>query len=531
MIRIILASIAVCSCLASGQAAEIYSNATGGGTWSDPATWRGGAVPGPDDDVVIARDDTVTFDRNDEERVTCRLLSLDPRGELKFKTGAGAVLFVAGGVVESFGTIRLDAGRAATDRHELRLVSPVGDERVLRLAKGGALVVAGRAGLPKGVRNALLSSRPPKTEPPGDPTAILEAAAGSSIDLQRAQIENVYVQATSIDNTGAKPGERVNFIRNHFIGNSRLMLSSCDTPLVADNLFERDAPAPLTNPAIYMAGCPLAEVRGNTIRGNYAYGIMGYGQSDTSLTNNLIEKCPAGLYWYGNDAMIRQLTVRECPSALVFTSASGAMEDVTIENCKSGYYHGGATSQITNLVVRNNQTDRAATDYDLYFVSGALKLVNCDIKPEQIKFDPSFPQKPVNDKPRPPAVESLSFFVAQLKGEFPPGTSIDVRTAQPAVPLAPGAADPNVRNSPAAVHSSGFTPLPKTLEPLIVRRWMFDPDGKFMQAPEYQLKVLAPATAAGAERATLKALSITPADDWYRPLPNDKKATVEITLP
>ncbi|HEV3022463.1 MAG TPA: hypothetical protein VGX76_08345, partial [Pirellulales bacterium] len=96
---------------------------------------------------------------------------------------------------------------------------------------------------------------------------------------------------------------------------------------------------------------------------------------------------------------------------------------------------------------------------------------------------------------------------------------------------APGAADPNVRNSPAAVLSSGFTPMPKTLEPLIVRGWMFDPDGKLVKAPEYQLKVLAPPTAAVGERATLKTLSIMPGDDWYRPLPNDKKATVEITLP
>ena len=50
---------------ASAGAAEIYSNAIGGGAWSDPATWQGGAVPGPEDDVVLASDDQVVFDRND----------------------------------------------------------------------------------------------------------------------------------------------------------------------------------------------------------------------------------------------------------------------------------------------------------------------------------------------------------------------------------------------------------------------------------------------------------------------------------
>jgi hypothetical protein len=125
----------------------------------------------------------------------------------------------------------------------------------------------------------------------------------------------------------------------------------------------------------------------------------------------------------------------------------------------------------------------------------------------------------------------MHFLVAQLKGQFPPGASIDVRTAAPAVPLAAGADDPNVRNSPAPVLTSGFTPLPKTLEPLILRGWMFDPDGKPVVAPEYQLRVLAPAAAAAGERPVLKTVSVTPGESWYRPLPNDKKATVEVTLP
>ena len=204
------------------------------------------------------------------------------------------------------------------------------------------------------------------------------------------------------------------------------------------------------------------------------------------------------------------------------------MEDVTIEGCTSGYYHNGI-AQITNLVVRNMQPNNA---YDIYYGSGSLKLVNCNIKPEQIQRNPgAFPPQLPTEKRRPIAVESMHFLVAQLKGQYPPGASIDVRTAAPAVPPSAGAADPNVRNSPAPVLSSGFTPLPKSLEPLILRGWMFDPDGKPVAAPEYQLRVLAPATAAAGERPVLKTVSVKPDETWYRPQANDKKATVEVTLP
>lgn len=530
-------AIAVVLCLwaathgTAARGAEIYSNATGGGPWSDPATWKGGATPGPDDDVVLARDDTVTFDRNDDGRVTCHLLSLDPRSLLQFKTGAGTVVFSAGGLVDSYGTIRLDATRFARDRHEFRLVAADPEQRMLRVAKGGGLVVAGRAGLPKGAHNAMLSALPPPVEPPVDPSGIVEVTSGT-LDVQRAEITNVYLQALTIDNTGAKPGERVNLVRNRFSGTSRIMLSVCDTALLADNLFERDAQPPLQQPAIYLTGCPLAELRGNTVRGTYAGGITGYGQSDTSVTKTLIEKCPAGMYWYGSNFMIRDLTIRECGHGMTLTSAAGALEDVTIEGCNTGYHHGGATVQFTNLVIRNMQ---ANSPYDIYFASGPLTLLNCNIRPEQIKWDPGFPPKPdptqpASDKPRPPAVQALQFLVVELKGEAPPGAKIDVRTAAPAVPLPEGAADPNVRNSPAPVSSSRLTPLPKTLEPLIVRSWMFDADAKQVAAPEYQLRVLAPA-AGGGEPQALKTIALTPQDTWFRPEPNEKKATVEVTLP
>src|SRR5215471_6089991 len=70
LVHRVLASVLLVTALglltAGVRAAEIHSNGRGGGEWSDPATWRGKAAPGPDDDVVIARGDAVVFDRNDD---------------------------------------------------------------------------------------------------------------------------------------------------------------------------------------------------------------------------------------------------------------------------------------------------------------------------------------------------------------------------------------------------------------------------------------------------------------------------------
>src|SRR5438067_915742 len=48
-------ALALASVLLAGAAGakEIHSNGLGGGRWSDTTTWRGGAVPGEEDDAVI----------------------------------------------------------------------------------------------------------------------------------------------------------------------------------------------------------------------------------------------------------------------------------------------------------------------------------------------------------------------------------------------------------------------------------------------------------------------------------------------
>jgi hypothetical protein len=106
--------------------------------------------------------------------------------------------------------------------------------------------------------------------------------------LQRCEVVNQYVQGLSIDNTGmqesAQPGPQS-------LGTSRLMLSGCDTPLVADNLFEReDADLAATG------HLPHRLPAGRSSRQHDPWDLRGrhhrHGQTETSVTNNLIEKCP-----------------------------------------------------------------------------------------------------------------------------------------------------------------------------------------------------------------------------------------------
>lgn len=133
------------------QAKERYrlAKSLGGGRWSEASTWRGGAVPAAEDDAVIAARDTVLFDRDDIETPTCKQLILDPNSNLAFQSGLGKRTLTVNGPIEAFGSLKMHAA-AASDAMEIRLASTVAAERVIKLARGGALLVLGRAGLPDG---------------------------------------------------------------------------------------------------------------------------------------------------------------------------------------------------------------------------------------------------------------------------------------------------------------------------------------------------------------------------------------------
>jgi hypothetical protein len=502
---------------APALAKEISSNGAGGGDWSDPATWRGKKVPRMDYDAVIQNGDTVIFDRNDDGKVTCQKLFLDPKGALHFKTGSGKIIFCVADAVESYGTIRLDGTKSAKDSLELRLVGDSAEKRAVKSLKGATLIVAGRKNLPRDRRNVAITALPhgeKKQEIPG----LVEASEGTVFDVQRARIANVQLKASDIDNTGAKVNERVNILESQFTGEGRIYLSGCDTPVIVNNTFTYEGKTVVQPAAISVNSSPLAEIRGNSVRGLFYHGIMGHTQTDSIVAGNTIEKCTNGIYWYGSDVMIKQATIRDCTTGLILTSASGVVENVTVEGATTAYNHAGATAQLTNFQVKNLAKNGVAVAY----ASGPLTLLNCNILPTQINMASAAATTVANPPPR---VTALCYVVVSVKGA-PEDTQVEVRT-NPAP--AKGVTDLNVRNSPAAL-AKGLTPLPKSLKPLIVKSWLIDPTGKTIPAPEYTLTVLAPAPKKGAMRPVLKTLALKPQDSWFRAKVDSPAPTLEVNL-
>jgi Right handed beta helix region len=503
---VVLAVVMLCG---PAAAAEISSNGAGGGLWSEPATWRGKVVPKADDEVVLIKGDVVVFDR--EDKTTCAKLSLDPESMLKFKTGIGKIILGVAGLIDSYGAIRMDASENADDHLELRLMGKKPEERTLKLHKGGSLLVMGKDKLEKNRKNVLITSFVPFEA--GDPSGFVEAGPGSSLDVQNAELENIQLKPEKIDNTGTKPNERVNIVKNRFSDRSVLYATSCDTPMIADNSFEYVGPAVLQLAAIYLNSCPLAEVKNNTIRGPYYTGILGYGQTEGVTTGNVVEKCGTGIYWYGSDSMIKNCVIRNCTTGIIVTSMSGVVEEVEIDKVKIGVNVLGATVQLSTVQITNVEKDGTPIN----FASGELTLVNSPFGPEHVKIDGKLPGKGN------PLVVAMQCLVLEVKGDAPDDTQVNVQTLNPPKPLAPGASDLNIRNNPAPL-AKGFTPLPQTLSPLILKSWQIDNAGKMIPAPEYTVKVVAP----GAK--VLKTQNVKPDAKWFRPKPNDAAPTLEVSL-
>jgi hypothetical protein len=508
----------------AASAAEITSNGTGGGKWDDTATWRGKVVPAPGDEVVIAKDDTVVFERNDDGKISCKQLFLDPRSKLTFKTGGKRILCVDG-VVESHGTIQLDATSSADDHFELRLVAAKNEDREIRLRKGANLTLLGKPKLADGKRNVIVTSMPPPVKP-GMATPpvgnLVNKDQGVSIEFQNTRFDELSIYLTGIDNTGSKPGERANINGCRFGGRARVTFNGCDTGTVTNCVFDETEGGYGASPyaAVHLYGSPLTEVKNNVFRGR-TYGVMGQAQNESVVVGCVFEKCSAGVYWFGTNGMLKDLTIRECDTGLITTSMSGSLEDITIEKCKVGYNHAGATVQATNLVIKDVPKDCKVIEYS----SGPLVLLNCPIKPEDVKMNL---QALASVKPDYTPVEWWYFVVADVKGKVPEDSFVSAKTV--GVTIAAGADDPNVRNSPAPI-VKGRTPLPKTVQALTVRGQKIDVAGKIHAAPSYTLGVYAPPEKEGSPPKLLKSATVMPLADWYRPKPDAPTSTTEITLP
>ncbi len=506
-----------------GAAAEVSTNGSGGGPWSDPATWKSKAVPGPDDDVVIRKGDAVLFDRNDAERITCQKLLIDPKGALTFKTGAGPLAMVLGDIIESYGIFKIDGRKSDRDSFEVRLTGTTQEKRGIKLLKGAALVLWGNTKLPDGRRNITFRA-PPTGEKKDEISGLIEAGAGALVDVQRAEFANVQFSAKEIDNTDSKPNEKLNIVGNRFTlraGRLHLLggvyLEACDTPLVADNTFQCIAEAPVTNLAgIRIHNCPLADVHGNTVLGGFHYGIITAGDDAATYAGNTIEKCLIGFHvWYSVNLIVKQTTVRACETGVNLVHAQAlAAEDTTITGAKTALFCQEAKGQLTNLQIKEPAKDGEAVRV---YIGGGLTLLNSNVTAAQVKTDQ------LSGKGETPLVTALQYLIVGVK-EAPEKALVEVRTTKPPVVLKAGMVDPNVTNSPASLFDER-TPLPQTLMPLIVKSWSIGLDGKPVAAPEYTVAVLEPGGV-----KTLKTQTVQPLDSWYRAKADDPTPTVEVSL-
>jgi hypothetical protein len=508
------------------SAAEITSNGKGGGDWSSPSTWLGKKVPEADDDAVIQKGDIVQFDRNDDGKVTCRKLFIDPRGAFRLKTGLGKVTCCLNGPVEARGLIQLDGSKAATDTLELRMVNPNYTLRKIELMKGAGLVLRGRADLEER-RNVALTS--PKV---GDQKENLECAVwavkgGVAIDLQYADILNIVVRADELDNTGARANERLNVVGCRFTGRGRLWFNKDDTPIVHKNSFMCVEEKPPQTGAILVSECPLANVRDNTVSG-WGYGVQGAHLQSATIAGNTVEKASAAYHLgFGRDNSVYKNVAKNCERAFDFHYTQMAtLEDNRADGCKIAVRSLCSQAQVASLEMTNVPKDGLGLlyDADAERCEGSVVLINCNITAAQVKL--AKPPKLPADAPLP--VVAMNCIVVSVP-DAPPDAVVDVRTINPAPAVPAGAADPNARNVPAAL-TKGLTPVPRPAGtprdalPIFVKAWSIDAAGKTVPAPEYEVRVQT------RDGRVVKAVKVKPQDSWYRAKPDDPTPSVEVSL-
>ncbi len=507
---------------------EIASNGRGGGAWSDPASWHDKKVPGPDDDAVILKGDTVDFDRDDNGKVSCRKLFIDPRGVFRLKTGIGKVTCCVAGPVDCRGLVQLDGTRSAEDSLELRFVAPEEKQRSVTLRNGASLIARGRGDLPEGRCNVAIMS--PKGGPKAQEmeTSVKSADGGTIIDLHRAALGEIAISAAELDNTGSRANERFSVVECRLTGRSRLALSRCDTAAVRKNSFDCAKGRGGAMRAILILECPLTEVRDNTIRG-FQFAFAAINSSDATLSGNVVEQCESAFHFHGchNFGVYRNV-FRECGCALdIQYNRMITAEENRIEGAKMAVNFWNSTGQISSLEVLNLKKDGHAisVDYVMDSTEVPLVLINTNVRPEQIQLR----KLPAAKPNAPPLIAAMNYLVVAAK-DAPANAAVEVKTVNPQPALAPGAADLNVRNSPAFL-SKGLTPVPRPAGtaqaalPLLVKSWTIDQAGKTVPAPEYEVRVV---ELEGGK--PLKTVKVRPQADWFRAKAVDVKPTLEVTL-
>lgn len=530
--KALLLAIITLGMTAIAHAAEINSNGVGGGQWNDPSTWRGSVVPNSLDDVTIARGDVVTFDRNDQDRISCNKLFIDPNGSLTFKTGSGNIMMVLADAIESYGSIKIDAARTQGDVIELRMIGEAQNQRTLTLMRGGSISVAGQRFLNENEATAIISAHPGKqgfTQSSG--TLLIATQGNTAIDLHNTRLDAVTIQASNIDNTNAFAGQRLNIIGNYFRGKSAIVLSDCDTPVIADNTFINTSER---NPDLFVisiASTPLPTVRNNTINARVARAIVGTGLTDPLIQKNRIENAEIGIVLQtGSNVMIQENTLINCKVGIHLRVRSGVVRDCVMDHCELPFVMMFSMQQFINNRIINPVADKP------YFGVRTSKVIlfNMQAQPEHVTANPGN---------RDMFMISHQPLIVKVNGKIPAGSVVVV------VPVDPDMLHkedyPPVVNSPANLQADGLTPTMITTRALMVRSWqMIEPSVTSTDAfeklratsmstrPTYHVRVLGPETLGEkAERKVLASKTVTPEASWYREDLNDPAPMVEITLP
>ncbi len=498
-------------------AAEIYSNGTGGGAWSDPSSWRGNRVPGPDDEVFIRLFDAISFDKNDDGKISCRMIEVQPRGIFQFKAGAGkAVCVVAEGIVTN-GAVKLDGTKDARDFFELRLVGTTLAKRKIKLNKGSGLLLYGKPDLPGGKKNVLVSG--PTTDKIKE-AAVVEVEGQAAIDWQRAHLLNVRLSALKLDNTGAKPQERIQLVGNRHEGLSSVLIHSCDTPVVKDNDFVYAGPLNVVDAGLTTAFSPLAEIKNNRFEGNYNIALLLNSQNDTTVQGNTFTGClhavrsDAGL----GEVMMKSNAFVKCYHALHFVGSTGNIESTTVDEAFHALFAQNANLQVTGLVVQKT----VPKGHAIHQTYGQLSLLNCNISPTDVKISQIGALVPP-----PVTVRCQQYVWASVVGA-PEGSLLDLQTK--GVELKPGTFDRNIRNTPVPI-VGGKTPGPQDVNALIVLSWSLNEKGMPLPIPEYTLKILGPAPSEDAPRPLLKTSVYQPPANGFIENLNDAKPNLEVKVP
>lgn len=567
---------------AGATGAEIHSNGRGGGLWSEPATWHGGQVPGPEDTVVIAMRDRVEFDGDDRAQPTCRALHLDPEAVLSFRDSRGGrrTLTVAG-PVESYGTIRIDGTGDRRGMYELRLVGEGRAARTVTLQENAGLLIYGYEHH-RDERNVRLVATSLDPEAEGAPTPARIIADGRVMfDLHHAHVRDVELELSNLDNSGGAR-ERLNIIGSALTGRSRLRLENCDTPTVRDNHFHADGDA-APDHAIRMIGNTLAQIIGNTIEGPYDMGLHINPDRNSTLADLQIRDVTTrGVYMRNvTDTVLRNVHIESedaTEGVWLQSSYGGALlEQVRVVGADRGFRVRHSRAQMSDCAAEGMAVpDEERAGVGLHVHRSSVRLINSPFDPDEIEINADG-SPPGDDEPY---VETMQHVVvrvlpaeeeveaetdaaqapapggaeasARRGGEapaglgaeqfqprdaahrtvdLPRGVRVRMQTAEASGGVPADRADLNVRNSPVPVSRTGFTPMPGSQHGLAVRSWRYDREAQFRQAPFYELIVEKPTGEEDEAYRTLASETVEPRADWFRPEPNRPEPTIEVTLP